>query len=85
MGALPRPFLVARSSHSDNGTKMWLYPCPSCPNCSLSEELSMVEINTQIHKVLDHEPDPNPVAGPVPLREGVASTRVSLFGPVLVV
>jgi hypothetical protein len=27
-------------------TKMWLYPGPSCLDCSFSEELSEVEINT---------------------------------------
>jgi hypothetical protein len=38
-----------------------------------------VEINTQIHKVLDHGANSDPGVGPVPLREVVASTRVSLF------
>jgi hypothetical protein len=42
-----------------------------------------VEINTWIHKVLDHGANLDPGAGPAPLREGVASTRVSLFGSVL--
>jgi hypothetical protein len=40
------------------------------------------EINTEIHKVLDHGAHPNPEAGLAPLREGVANTRVSLFGSV---
>jgi hypothetical protein len=41
-----------------------------------------VEINTRMHKVLDHGANPNPEANPDPLREGVASTRFSLFGSV---
>jgi hypothetical protein len=60
---------------------MWLYQGPSCPD-RYSEELSAAEINSWIHKVLDHGANPNPGVGPIPLREGVASTRVSLFGPV---
>jgi hypothetical protein len=59
--------------------KMCLYPRPCCPDRSFSEELSNVEINTQIHKVLDNRAELNPWAGLTPLREGVASTRVSLF------
>jgi hypothetical protein len=38
-----------------------------------------VEISTWIHMVLSHGADPNPRAGPTPLKEGVDSTRVSLF------
>jgi hypothetical protein len=41
-------------------TKIWLYPGPSCLNHSFSEELSEVEINTLIHKVLDHVANLNP-------------------------
>jgi hypothetical protein len=41
-----------------------------------------MEINTQIHKVLDHGANPKPEASPAPLQEWVANTRVSLFGPV---
>jgi hypothetical protein len=62
--------------------KMWLYSRKSCSDCSFSEELSDVNINTRIHKVLDHGADLNLGADPVPLGEGVASTRVSLFGSV---
>jgi hypothetical protein len=62
---------------------MWLYPGPSCPDRSFAVELSETEINTRIHKVLDHETNLNPGAGPAPLRQGVASTRVSLFGSIL--
>jgi hypothetical protein len=43
------------------------------------------EINTQILKVLDHGADLNLGVSPAPLRGGVASTMVSLFGPILVV
>jgi hypothetical protein len=39
----------------------------------------MVGINIQIQKVLDHGANLNHRAAPAPLREGVASTRVSLF------
>jgi hypothetical protein len=60
-------------------TKIWLYPRPSYPDRSFSEEFSETEVNTQIHKVLDHGADLNPRAGPAPLREGATSTRVSLF------
>jgi hypothetical protein len=45
---------------------MWLYSGPSCLNCSFFEELSEAEINTQIHKVLDHGANLNPEAGPTP-------------------
>jgi hypothetical protein len=65
-------------------TKMWLYLVPICLDRSFSEELSMMEINTWIHKVLDHGANQNPTADHAPLRERVTSTRVSLFGPVLV-
>jgi hypothetical protein len=41
-----------------------------------------VEINTRIHKALDHGANPDLGAGPAPLQEGVASTRVNLFGPI---
>jgi hypothetical protein len=58
---------------------MWLYPGPSCLNRSFPKELS----TAWIHKVLDHGANLNPGAGPTPLREGVASTRVSLFGSIL--
>jgi hypothetical protein len=61
-------------------TTLWLYSGPSCPDCPFFEELCDAEINTQIHMVLDHRADLNPEAGPVPLREGVDSTRVSPFG-----
>jgi hypothetical protein len=63
---------------------MWMYLGPSCFDRSSSEELSAAEIKTQIHKVLDLGPDPNPGVSPAPLREGVASTRVSMFGPISV-
>jgi hypothetical protein len=48
-------------------TEMWLYLGPSCLDRPSSEELDAVEINTQIHKVLDLGANPNPEAGPSPL------------------
>jgi hypothetical protein len=64
--------------------KMWLYLGPFCLGHSFSEELSETEINTCIHKVLDHGANLDPEASPAHLREGVASTRVSLFRSILV-
>jgi hypothetical protein len=58
---------------------MWMYTGPSCPNRPYSKELDNVEINTCIHRVLAHGVDLDPGAGPAPLREGVDSTRVSMF------
>jgi hypothetical protein len=59
-------------------------PRSSDPDHSFPEELCDVEINTQILMVLDHGVNLNPGAGPAPLREGVASTRVSLLGSIFV-
>jgi hypothetical protein len=56
-------------------TQIWLYPRPSCPDHPFSEELSDMEINTWIPRVLAHGADLNPEAGPAPLREGVDNTR----------
>jgi hypothetical protein len=52
---------------------MWMHPGPSCPDCPSSEELSAVEVDARIHKVLDLGVNPNPRAGPDPLQRGVAS------------
>jgi hypothetical protein len=60
-------------------TQMWLYPGPSCPDRPFSEELGKALINTRIYKVLDYGAGPNPMASPIPLGEGVDSTRVSPF------
>jgi hypothetical protein len=62
---------------------MWLYPGPSFPDSSSSEELSAVEVNSEILKVPVLGVDPNPGAGPAPLQGGVASARVSMLGPIL--
>jgi hypothetical protein len=62
---------------------MWMYPRPSCPDCPSSEELRAVEVDAQIHKVLDLKVNPNPRVGPVSLWRGIASSRVSMLGPVL--
>jgi hypothetical protein len=66
-------------------TKMWLYLGPCCPDCPSSEELSVAEVDTWIHKVLDLSVNPNLEVGPAPLQGGVASARVSMLGPILVV
>jgi hypothetical protein len=58
---------------------MWMYVGPSCPDRPFSEELGDAKINTRIHRVLAHGVDLNPWADPAPLREGIDSTRVSLF------
>jgi hypothetical protein len=63
-------------------TKMWMYPESSCHDRPSSKEMSMAEVNSRIHKVLDLGTDSNPEAGPAPLLEGVASARVSMFGPI---
>jgi hypothetical protein len=42
----------------------------------------VLEVNSRIHKVLDLGDDMNPGASPAPLQGGVASTRVSMLGPV---
>jgi hypothetical protein len=51
--------------------RMWMYLGPSCPDYPFSEEFSDVEVNTQIHKALDHEDDLNPWASHAPMKEGV--------------
>jgi hypothetical protein len=48
---------------------MWTYPRPSYPDQPSFEELSAVEINTQIHMVLYLEANPNPRAGPTPCKK----------------
>jgi hypothetical protein len=58
---------------------MWLYLGPSYPDYPFSEELEVAEINTWIYNVLAYGADLNLGAGSSPLREGVDSTRVSLF------
>jgi hypothetical protein len=62
---------------------MWKHPGMSYPNCPYSEKLSVAEINAQIHKVLDLGVNLNPGAGPVPVRRGITSVRVSTLGPIL--
>jgi hypothetical protein len=77
---LLRTFLSCRIQPlRQRATKMWLYPGSSCPDCSFSQESGDAEMNTRIHKVQDHGVDLNHRVGPAPLREGVASTRVSPF------
>jgi hypothetical protein len=61
-----------------------MYPGPSCPDCPSPEELSAMEVDGRIHKVLDLGVSPNPGVGPVPLRKGITSASVSTLGPVSV-
>jgi hypothetical protein len=63
-------------------TKMWTYPGPSCPNRPSSEELSAVEVEARIHKVLALGVIPTTGAGPIPLRRGIASVRISTLDPI---
>jgi hypothetical protein len=63
---------------------MWMYPGPSCPYRPSSEKLSVVKVKAWIHKVLDLWVNPTPGVGPVPLRRGIASVRVSTLGPISV-
>jgi hypothetical protein len=57
-----------------------MYPGPSSPDRCSYEELSVAEVDAQIHKVLDLGVIPNPRVGLVPLWSGVASTRVRMLG-----
>jgi hypothetical protein len=63
---------------------MGMYPGLSCPDHPSSKELSAVEVNAQIHKVLDLRVNPNPGADPIPIRTGISSVRVSTLGSVSV-
>jgi hypothetical protein len=54
-------------------TKMWMYPGLSCPDRPFSKELSAIEVDAQIHKVLDLGVNPNPRDNPVPLQRGVTN------------
>jgi hypothetical protein len=63
---------------------MYLYLEPSWLDHPFVEELSAVEVDSRIHKVLDLGVNPNPRASPVPLHDGVARARVSTLGPILV-
>jgi hypothetical protein len=61
-----------------------VYPRPCCPDCPSSKELSVIEVNSWIHKVLDLGVNLSPRFDPAPLQGGLASTRVSTLGPILV-
>jgi hypothetical protein len=43
---------------------MWAYPWSSCPDCCSPKELSVVEVEARIHKVLDSVATPSPGTGP---------------------
>jgi hypothetical protein len=51
-------------------TKTWTYLGPNCPDRPSSEELSVIEVEAQIHKVLDLGVNPTPVPAPSPYGEG---------------
>jgi hypothetical protein len=61
---------------------MWTYLGPSCLERPSSEELNAVEGEARIHKVLDLAVSLTLSAGPVPLRRGINSVRVSTLGPI---
>jgi hypothetical protein len=63
---------------------MWMYPEPSYPDRPSSTELSAVEVEAQIHMVLDLGVNLTLCADHVPLWRGIATVRVSTLGPVLV-
>jgi hypothetical protein len=54
------------------------------PNRPSSEELSAVEVEARIHKVLALGVIPTTGAGPIPLRRGIASVRISTLDPIFV-
>jgi hypothetical protein len=62
---------------------MWMYPGPSYPDRTSSEELSAAEVEARIHKVLDLRVNPNSCASPISLWRGIASVRVSTLGSLL--
>jgi hypothetical protein len=62
---------------------MWLYPRPGCLDRPSSKELSAADVNAWIHKVLDLRANSNLGVDPTLLQEGVAVSRVSMFGPIL--
>jgi hypothetical protein len=64
--------------------KKWLYLGPCCSDRPSSKALSMVEVYSRIHKVLDLGVNLNPRASPAPLQEGVTSARVTTLGPISV-
>jgi hypothetical protein len=59
---------------------MWTYLGPSYPDRPSSEELSAVEVEARIHKVLDLGVNPIPGAILVPLQRGITSVRVYTLG-----
>jgi hypothetical protein len=61
---------------------MWAYQRSTCPDHPSPEEMSAVEVETRIHKVLGATVVLPPGAGPDPLRRGIATIRVGTSGPV---
>jgi hypothetical protein len=62
-------------------TNMWTYLGPSCLDRPSSEELGAVEVEVQIHKVLDHRVNLTPGAGPIPYGEGSLVSGLVLYAP----
>jgi hypothetical protein len=58
---------------------MWLYPRPSCPDCSFSAELDDLEIDSWIRRILTLGAHRNSGPSPAPLREGVISRPLKLI------
>jgi hypothetical protein len=56
---------------------MCKYPGPSCPDHPFLAELVDVEVDTQVRRILALRVNRHSDSGPVPLRNGVASPRVS--------
>jgi hypothetical protein len=64
---------------------MGMYTGLRCSDHPSSKELSVVKVDTRIHKVLDLGVSPNPRVGAIPLSRGIASARVGMLDPVLAV
>jgi hypothetical protein len=63
---------------------MGMYPRPGCPDRTSSKELSAVDVDAWIQKVLDLEVSPDPKVSPIPVRKGILSTKVSMLSPISV-
>jgi hypothetical protein len=64
---------------------MGMYTGLRCSDHPSSKELSVVKVDTRIHKVLDLGVSPNPRVGAIPLSRGIASARVGMLDPVLAI
>jgi hypothetical protein len=59
---------------------MWRYPGPSYPSCSFLAELTDVEVDTRVWRILALRVNQHFGSGPVPLKDGVVSPWVSPLG-----